>query len=160
MIRTQRDILAFLESELQAYLDAIATEFSIDIDTWKEIGIGRQRGKQYPSVGIEANTTGEQIIIPGNAGPSVMVRRFDNVNIVVWHRGNNNATRKIEENVTGYMDALSNLFSDKADMDSRSYLMIKITGTEYTDLFPDPASKSQTILLKGAVFTIEVRPNY
>ena len=160
MIQVLKDIETFLKANLQAYLDTIATEQSITVDSWKELGIYRQRGQQYPSVSIEPTSTGDLEFVPGNGGVGSMVRRIDNITIVVWHRGNRTTTRIIEENAVAYMDALERLFTEKADMENRAYQLVLIKDTAYTDLFPDTAGQTANVLLKGAAFTIEVRPNY
>jgi hypothetical protein len=160
IIDTLNDIQSFLESNLIDYLTEVESNYSITIDHPKELGKGRQRGQQFPSIGIEAQSSGSTDIIPGNAGVSSFPRRIHFVNLVIWHRGNDTQTRNIEENVLGYTVALERLFTEKADLDNEGrYQLVLITSTGYTDLIAEPVSKTSILLLKGATFSLEIRPN-
>lgn len=161
MLQSQQDVLAFLEANLETALLYVENIYGITLDRWKFMETCINQGKQYPSISILAQSTGEVSIGPGNSNGAIGSRRYDNINIVVWHRGNKTASRKIEDNVTAYMDALDYLFENNANMDlPRKYQLIRATGTDYTDLLTESVSNAQSTLLKGAVFTIEIRPNY
>lgn len=160
MLQSQQNVKTFLTAELEASLVYVEGIYGIDVDRLKFMDIYQSPGQQFPSLSILPGSTSE-FQLPGPGNSASFIRRFDNINIVVWHRGNRADSRSIEDNVTAYMDALDYLYNNKADMDMpRQYQFVRITGTDYTDLFSDPISKTTTRLLKGAVFSIELRPNY
>ncbi len=159
MIESLKDIKTFLTDNLEAGIAHIETENSITIERWRFLDTYQADNEQFPSVSILPDNTGEQLPGAGNRGSNGIIQRYDNINIIVWDRGNRTNTRKIEDNVIGYMEALNYLFMNNADMDGE-YMLLKITGTSYTDLFPDPARQTMNSLLKGGVFALEVRPKY
>ena len=162
MLKTLRAVKSFLESDLETALIHVEDLFSLEADRWKFLDTYQNNNQQYPSISVLANTQGEQVINAGNSNVPgfTLARRFENVNIIVWHRGNRATSRRIEDNVMLYMDALDHLFENEANLnDERNYRWVRITGTDYTDLFPEDIKQTQNILLKGAVFSLEVRPN-
>lgn len=161
MLQVQQDVLGFLESNLESGLLYVEGVYGITVDRWKFMDTYINQGKQYPSISVLPENTGEVLVGAGNSNGVIGTRRYDNVSIVVWHRGNKTASRRIEDNVTAYMDALNYIFENDANISlPRKYQLIRATGTDYTDLFTESVSNTQTTLLKGAVFTIEIRPNY
>lgn len=160
MLQSQRDVKTFLTNNLEAGLVHIENLYSLTADRWKFLDIYLAPAQQYPSISILANSTGEQQIGAGNRANNGLVRRFNNIQVSVWHRGNRSSTRKIEDNVVMYMDAFEYIFENDANMSLRTYQFVRITGTDYTELFPESIKNAQSLLLKGAVLSIELRPNY
>ncbi|RKZ08425.1 hypothetical protein DRQ25_09140 [Candidatus Fermentibacteria bacterium] len=160
---TLQDVKAFLISDFESALAHVEGIYGLTADRWQFMDTYQSNGQQFPSVSILANNQTAFIFpTPGNSNnPGFKInRRFDNVQIIVWHRGNRATSRRIEDNVMMYMDAFDYLFTNEANLnDERKYRHVRITGTDFTDLFPEDIRQTQGALIKGAVFSIEVRPN-
>jgi len=156
MVGALSAIKDFIEDNIAESISRVEARDGITLTPYLVLQEYTSLGTQFPSITLHPASVEEMQIGAGNrpfyGNPS---ERDKVISIRVFDRGNKTTTNVTETNVTGYMDALEDLFMSDYALDGIKG--VDILDTEFTDLFPDFSLVNEELLLKGAILRLRVR---